>query len=236
MRLNIVILLGHPGAAKGTQARAIMYRLDIPQISTGDMLREAIARKTANGKEAKAKMDAGELVSDALVNGIVAERISHDDCKKGFILDGYPRTVPQAETFSKELSNGDNLFVIEIGAQSDGLTNRLTGRWICPGCGEIYNTYSRAPKKEGVCDVCGWTLFHRSDDREDLVRERFRTYNEETFPLVDYYQKQGVYYRVDGMRPIEEVTREILTLIDKKKVLIPAGRGGNEEFAKRRRH
>ncbi|HYR90505.1 MAG TPA: adenylate kinase [Terriglobia bacterium] len=228
MGRKVVILLGHPGAGKGTQARAIMYRLDIPQISTGDMLREAIARKTANGKEAKAKMDAGELVSDALVNGIVAERISHDDCKKGFILDGYPRTVPQAETFCKELSNDDDLFVIEIGAQSDGLTNRLTGRWICPGCGEIYNTFSRAPKHEGVCDVCGWTLFHRSDDREDLVRERFRTYNEETFPLVDYYQRQGAYYRVDGMRPIEEVTREILMIIDKKKVLMPSVRGGNE--------
>lgn len=217
MGRKIVILLGHPGAGKGTQARAIMHRLDIPQISTGDMLREAIAKKTSYGREAKAKMDAGELVSDTVVNGIVAERITHDDCKKGFILDGYPRTVQQADTFRKEMTNGDQLFVIEIGAHSNGLTNRLTGRWICPGCGEIYNTFSRAPKREGVCDVCGWSLFHRSDDREDLVRERFRTYKEETYPLVQYYQQAGVYHQVDGMRPIEEVTKEILSIVDENK-------------------
>jgi len=214
MGRNIVILLGHPGAGKGTQARAIMHRLDIPQISTGDMLREAIAKKTSFGREAKAKMDAGELVSDEIVNGIVAERISRDDCDRGFILDGYPRTVQQADTFCKLMGEGDRLSVIEIGANSDGLTNRLTGRWICPGCGEIYNTYSRAPKKEGVCDVCGWSLFHRSDDREDLVRERFRTYKEETYPLVQYYQQLGAYHRVDGMRPIEHVTNDILSILD----------------------
>ena len=214
MGRNIVILLGHPGAGKGTQARAIMHRLDIPQISTGDMLREAIAKKTSFGREAKAKMDAGELVSDEIVNGIVAERISRDDCDRGFILDGYPRTVQQADTFCKLMGDGDRLSVIEIAAQSDGLTNRLTGRWICPGCGEIYNTYSRAPKKEGVCDVCGWSLFHRSDDREDLVRERFRTYKEETYPLVQYYQQLGAYHRVDGMRPIEHVTNDILSILD----------------------
>jgi adenylate kinase len=220
MGRKIVILLGHPGAGKGTQARAIMHRLDIPQISTGDMLREAIAKKTSFGCEAKARMDAGELVSDEIVNGIVAERISRDDCDRGFILDGYPRTVQQADTFCKLMGEGDRLSVIEIAANSDGLTNRLTGRWICPGCGEIYNTYSRAPKKEGVCDVCGWSLFHRSDDREDLVIERFRTYKEETYPLVQYYQQLGAYHRVDGMRPIEQVTGEILSIlnnIDQKK-------------------
>src|SRR6185369_11997293 len=134
MGRKIVILLGHPGAGKGTQARAIMHRLDIPQISTGDMLREAIAKKTSFGCEAKARMDAGELVSDEIVNGIVAERISRDDCDRGFILDGYPRTVQQADTFCKLMGEGDRLSVIEIAANSDGLTNRLTGRWICPGC------------------------------------------------------------------------------------------------------
>lgn len=227
MGRKIVILLGHPGAGKGTQARAIMHRLDIPQISTGDMLREAIAKKTDCGREAKARMDAGELVSDSVVNGIVAERITHDDCGKGFILDGYPRTVHQADSFRRELTNRDRLFVIEIGANSDGLTGRLTGRWICPGCGEIYNTFSRTPKREGICDICGWSLFHRSDDREDLVRERFRTYREETYPLVEYYQQVGVYYQVDGMRPIEEVTKEILSIVDEKKeTQAPAISGG----------
>jgi adenylate kinase len=214
MDRNVVILLGHPGAGKGTQARRIMHRLDIPQISTGDMLREAIAKKTSYGREARARMDSGELVNDSIVNGIVAERIARDDCKKGFILDGYPRTLQQAETFRTEMKNRDRLFVIEIATKSDGLTNRLTGRWICGGCGEIYNTYSRVPKREGVCDVCGWTLFHRSDDREDLVHERFRTYKEETYPLVQYYKEQNVYHEVEGMRPIEEVTKEILSIID----------------------
>jgi len=214
MGRKIVILLGHPGAGKGTQARAIMHRLGIPQISTGDMLREAIAKKTSFGCEAKSKMDAGELVSDVMVNGIVAERIVRDDCRKGFILDGYPRTVQQADTFGQLMTNADNLYVIEIGANSDGLTKRLTGRWICPGCGEIYNTFSHAPRMEGVCDVCGWSLFHRSDDREDLVLERFRTYKQETYPLVQYYDQFGVYHQVNGMRPIEEVTREILSIVD----------------------
>jgi adenylate kinase len=234
MRRKIVILLGHPGAGKGTQARAIMHQLDIPQISTGDMLREAIAKNTSFGREAKAKMDAGELVSDAIVNGIVAERVMRDDCKRGFILDGYPRTVQQAKTFNKSITKTDKLFVIEIGAHSDSLTNRLTGRWICPGCGEIYNTYSRAPRLQGVCDICGWTLFHRSDDREDLVRERFRTYREETYPLVEYYQKLGVYHQVDGVRPIKIVTKEILSIVDdvgQKKTLIPVVAEDTNPFA-----
>src|SRR5262245_42851600 len=186
MPRKIVIFLGHPGAGKGTQARVIMRKLKIPHISTGDMLRDAVTRKTSHGIEAKAKMDAGELVSDAIVNGIVAERIAQKDCKKGFILDGYPRTVQQAQTFRTYMKNGDVLSVIEISADVDSLTNRLVGRLMCPGCGEIYNTYSRTPEQTGICNVCGRTLFHRSDDREDLIRERFRTYREETYPLVEF--------------------------------------------------
>jgi adenylate kinase len=234
MGRKIVILLGHPGAGKGTQARAIMHQVDIPQISTGDMLREAVAKNTSYGREAKARMDAGELVSDAIVNGIVAERMTRDDCRKGFILDGYPRTVQQACTFDNSIISGDRLFVIEIGANSNSLTERLTGRWICPGCGEIYNTFSRAPKSQGVCDICGWSLFHRSDDREDLVLERFRTYREETEPLVQYYQGKGVYHRVEGVRPIGEVTKEIISIVDdeeQKKTLIPVAAEEGNPFA-----
>src|SRR6266571_3203135 len=137
MGRKIVILLGHPGAGKGTQSRAIVRRIGIPHISTGDMLREAVASNTSFGREAKEKMDAGELVSDAIVNGIVAERIQQEDCKKGFILDGYPRTVQQAKTFSAEMTNRDRLFVIEISAESDGLVDRLVGRLMCSVCGEI---------------------------------------------------------------------------------------------------
>jgi adenylate kinase len=215
MGRKIVILLGHPGAGKGTQARAIVDQLDIPQISTGDMLREAVARNTSFGREAKEKMDAGDLVSDEIVNGIVAERIQREDCKNGFILDGYPRTVHQAEAFNSQITNGDRIFVIEINAEAAGLTNRLVGRLMCSGCGEIYNVQSRIPQRPGICDDCGGKLVRRSDDREDLIRERFRTYQKETYPLVKFYQDLGVYYQVDGMRPIEDVTGDILSIIDK---------------------
>src|SRR5215467_3231916 len=165
MGRKIVILLGNPGAGKGTQSRAIMRQLGIPQISTGDMLRDAVARQTSFGKEAKERMDAGELVSDEIVNGIVAERILREDCAKGFILDGYPRTVQQAETFSRELKPGDQLYVIEIRAESANLVNRLVGRLMCPSCGDIYNVYSRIPRADHVCDRCGNQLIQRSDDR-----------------------------------------------------------------------
>jgi len=228
MGRNILILLGHPGVGKGTQARAIVTQLGIPQISTGDMLREAIANKTPFGCEAKIKMDAGELVSDSIVNGIVAERIKRDDCKSGFILDGYPRTVSQAENFKGEMNKGDRLSVIELSADSERLRSqkRLVGRLMCPGCGEIYNTYSKPPRQDQVCDLCGTALIHRSDDREDLIRERFRTFHEETYPLVEYYQNLGVYHQVDGMRPIDDVTKEILDIVAKKKVLTPVTKGG----------
>jgi adenylate kinase len=228
MARKIVILLGHPGAGKGTQARSIMQELEIPQISTGDMLREAIVNKTAYGCEAKTRMDAGELVSDAIVNGIVADRIQRDDCHTGFILDGYPRTVSQAETFRNLMSNDDELAVIEISADPERLRKekRLVGRLMCPGCGEIYNQYSKIPKGDKVCDICGKGLVHRSDDREDLILERFRTYREETYPLVQFYQKMGVYHQVDGMKPIAQVTDEIVKIIDsEKKVPTPVTNG-----------
>ncbi len=213
MGRKIVIMLGQPGAGKGTQSRAITRQLSIPQISTGDMLRDAVARQTSAGKAAKQKMDAGELVGDDIVNGIVAERIDEDDCKNGFILDGYPRNVQQAETFNRTLRPNDKLFVIEIGSDSADF-GRLTGRLMCPGCGDIYNIYSRAPKSEGICDRDGRQLVQRSDDRKDLIKERFRTYDGETHPLIEFYQKQGVYHRVDGMRPIDEVTKNILAIVD----------------------
>ena len=223
MGRKIVILLGHPGAGKGTQARSIMQRLQIPQISTGDMLREAIANKTPFGCEAKTKMDVGELVSDAIVNGIVADRIQREDCKRGFILDGYPRTASQAETFRTRMTDGDELSVIEIGADSERLRKekRLIGRLMCPGCGEIYNQYSKIPRVENVCDICGKGLIHRSDDREDLILERFRTFREKNQPLAEFYQKLGVYHQVDGMKPIGLVTEEILKIIESEKVPAP---------------
>ena len=228
MGRKIMILLGHPGVGKGTQARAVVGQLGIPQISTGDMLREAIVDKTPYGCEAKEKMDAGELVSDSIVNGIVAERIKREDCKNGFILDGYPRNVSQAETFKARVGKNDELSVIELSADSERLRSekRLIGRLMCPRCGEIYNAYSKAPKRDQVCDLCGTSLIHRSDDREDLILERFRTFREETHPLIEFYRNMGVYHQVNGMRPIQDVTEEILSIIVKKKVLTPVTNGG----------
>ena len=214
MSRRIVILLGNPGAGKGTQAKEIMRRLNIPQISTGDMLRDAMARQNGLGKEIRRRMDAGELVSDTTVNGIVAERIVRDDCGRGFILDGYPRTVSQAETFQQHLNGADRLFVIEIRAEDSNVLGRLVTRLMCPGCGGIYNTVSRKPSQEGVCDSCGKALVRRSDDHEESILERFRTYREETFPLVEHYRKTGCYHKVDGLRPMAEVTQDIRKIVD----------------------
>ena len=211
---KIVILLGNPGAGKGTQAKEIVRRLNIPQISTGDMLRDAMARHNGLGKEVRKRMDSGFLVNDETVNNIVAERIVKEDCRMGFVLDGYPRTVPQAETFQQYLDRTDRLFVIEIRAEDSEIVGRLVARLMCPGCGEIYNSVSRKPAQKGSCDRCNLTLVRRSDDREDLIRERFRIYREETFPLVEHYRKTGCYHKVDGLRPIAEVSRDIRNIVE----------------------
>ena len=211
---KIVILLGNPGAGKGTQAKEIVRQLNIPQISTGDMLREAMAQPNGLGREARQRMETGGLVSDATVNQIVAERIGRSDCSTGFVLDGYPRTVPQAETFERHLKGGDRLFVIEIRVDDANLIGRLAGRMMCPTCGEIYNSISRMPRKAGWCDRCVMELARRDDDREELVRERFRIYREETLPLVEHYSRNGRFHRVDGLRPIAEVTRDIRIIVD----------------------
>ena len=231
MSRRIVILLGAPGAGKGTQARSIMKELSIPQISTGDVLRDAIARNTPLGLAAKQKLEAGELVSDDIVNGIVADRIQQDDCRKGFILDGYPRTVQQAESFNGQMTGGDQLFVIEIAVDTAKLADRLMGRWLCSNCGDIYNVHSRIPKQEGVCDRCGNRLVHRSDDQEHLISERFRAYQAQTYPLVEFYRKVGVYHQVNGSRPITQITEEILSLIETHASMTPASKGRDTKFA-----
>jgi len=214
MGRKVVILLGSPGAGKGTQAKEIMRRLKIPQISTGDMLRDVMERQNGLGKEIRDRINAGVLVSDATVNSIVAERIVRDDCGGGFILDGYPRTVFQAETFGRHLKKTDRLFVIEIRAEDHNALERIVSRLMCSDCGEIYNSVSRMPRQRGMCDRCEKPLVRRSDDREDLIIERFKTYREETFPLVEHYQKFGCYHRVDGLRPIAEVSRDIRKIVD----------------------
>src|SRR6185369_9350737 len=176
MGRKIIILLGSPGAGKGSQAKEIMRRLSIPQISTGDMLRDVMARQNGLGQEIRERMNAGELVSDATVNRIVAERIVREDCLSGFILDGYPRTVPQAESFERHLKKTDRLFVIEIRAEDANALERIVSRLMCSDCGEIYNSISRMPRSRGMCDRCEKPLMRRSDDRVELIIERFKSY------------------------------------------------------------
>ena len=213
MSRNVIILLGPPGAGKGTQAQAITQGTGLPQISTGDMLRDAVSRRTPLGLEAKAVMEAGNLVSDELVSGIVMDRITAPDCGDGFILDGYPRNVNQAEMFGAGLSTEDRVLVVEIAVDTDLLVRRLTARRTCGQCGAIYNVETRAPKIDGVCDACGGSLVQRSDDTEDVIRDRMKTYRDETEPLAEYYRNRGVYNSVDGMNSIAEVTRDLLSAV-----------------------
>lgn len=210
---NVVILLGPPGAGKGTQAKRLEQALGLPQISTGDMLRDAIRRETALGIRARQAVDAGELVSDEIVNGIVVERVAAPDVANGFILDGYPRNVSQAEALAGGLGPGDQLVVAELGVDTEKLVERLTGRRTCRSCGEIYNLASRPPGKEGVCDKCGGELVQRTDDTEDVIRDRMKVYRAQTEPLVTYYRGKGVYVRIDGMEPIDAVTQSLVSAI-----------------------
>ncbi|MGN6550944.1 MAG: adenylate kinase [Pararhizobium sp.] len=207
-----LILLGPPGAGKGTQAQRLVERHGIPQLSTGDMLRAAIAAGSEVGKKAKAVMDAGHLVSDDIVNAIVAERIEQPDAAKGFILDGYPRTLVQAGATDAMLArHGLELScVIEIKVDDAVLTERIAGRYTCAKCGTGYHDANLKPKAEGVCDKCGSTEFkRRPDDNPDTVRTRLQAYYKETSPLIGYYYAKGKLKSVDGMADVDEVTRQI---------------------------
>ena len=207
-----LILLGPPGAGKGTQAKLIEEKRGLVQLSTGDMLRAAVAAGTEVGKKAKAVMEAGELVSDDIVIGIISDRIDEPDCASGFILDGFPRTVAQAEALDKLLEEkGMKLdTVIEMKVDDDRLVERITGRFTCAGCGEGYHDKFKKPAVEGVCDKCGGTEFkRRPDDNEETVRNRLAAYHAQTAPLIDYYGAKGILQSVDGMASIDEVTRQI---------------------------
>jgi adenylate kinase len=212
-----LILLGPPGAGKGTQAKRIEEARGLVQLSTGDMLRAAVAAGTEVGKKAKAVMEAGELVSDDIVIGIISERIDEPDCQNGFILDGFPRTVAQAEALDKLLAEkGKTLdVVIEMQVEDDPLVGRITGRFTCAKCGEGYHDEFKKPAKEGVCDKCGGTeMNRRADDNEETVRSRLAAYHEQTAPLIDYYGKKGSLKSIDGMKGIDEVTSQISAVLD----------------------
>jgi adenylate kinase len=218
MGRNILILLGYPGAGKGTQAKTIMRRLNIPQISTGDMLREEIAHGTPNGNEVKELMAAGKFVDDHIVDAIVSSRIRRPDCAKGFILDGYPRTVSQAETFSRELTPDDKFWVIEIAADPAHVMSRLLGRLMCPTCTEIYNVRSRVPKVDRLCDKCGSALVHRPDDVRDRIEERFLHYRAQDRSSCGVLQEDRTFPSGRWPPPATEVTRQLMALIDGEEV------------------
>jgi adenylate kinase len=207
-----LIFLGPPGAGKGTQARKFAEAKGLVQFSTGDMLRAAAADGTEVGKEAKIAMDRGELVSDEIVIGLISDRVDEPDCKGGFILDGFPRTVAQAEALDDLLGQKNKTLdaVIEIRADDERLVERITGRFTCAKCGEGYHDMFRRPKVEGVCDKCGSTQFtRRDDDNENTVRNRLEAYHAQTEPLIDYYGATGRLKSVDGMRDIADVTKQI---------------------------
>ena len=211
-----LILLGPPGAGKGTQAQRIQDRHGAVQLSTGDMLRAAVAAGTEVGKQAKSIMEAGKLVPDDIMVRLIAERIAQPDTRKGFILDGFPRTIAQAEALDKMLeSKGLKLdAVIEMKVDDAILTRRITGRYSCAKCGAVYHDETTKPHKSGVCNKCGGTEFtRRKDDNPDTVKARLEAYHAQTAPLLPYYRARGVLKSVDGMAPIDEVTDQVETLL-----------------------
>ena len=206
-----MIFLGAPGAGKGTQAEVVCKELNIPAISTGNMLREAVKNSTEAGLKAKSFMDAGELVPDDVVIGILKDRIAQPDAQNGFILDGFPRTVEQAEALDKMGVNIDK--VVEIAVSDEAITARMSGRRVCEGCGNSYHIEYKPTKVEGICDACGAKVVQRIDDKPETVQARLKTYHEKTAPLKDYYAKRGKLVTVEGQNEIAETSRLTLAAI-----------------------
>jgi adenylate kinase len=207
--------MGPPGAGKGTQAAELVKAFQIPHISTGDMFRAAIKEGTEMGKQAKSYIDKGQLVPDEVTIGIVRDRLGQDDCKKGFILDGFPRTVEQADALTGILKDlGLSLTrVLNINVPASDLIERAVGRRICKKCGATYHTKFNPPKKEGICDECGSELFQRADDNAETMKNRLSVYEASTKPLIDYYKKAGLYTEVDGRQAIDKVTADLIKVL-----------------------
>ncbi len=205
-----LILLGAPGAGKGTQAKKLVDHLNVPQISTGDLLRAAVADGTDLGKKANEYMIAGKLVPDEVVIGLIEERLKDDDCKSGFILDGFPRTMAQADKL-RETTDIDA--VVNIDVDTSILVARLTGRRTCKDCNAVFHMVFNPPKEEGICDACGGELYQRADDNEETVNSRVDTYNENTAPLIDYYKDSGKLQNVNGEGDIDEIFQSILNVL-----------------------
>ncbi|MBF0625168.1 MAG: adenylate kinase [Magnetococcales bacterium] len=210
-----VILMGPPGAGKGTQARQIAEKYRIPQLSTGDMLRAAVKAGTPVGLKAKSAMESGSLVTDDIVVGIIADRTQEADCKNGYLLDGFPRTLAQAEALDTMLAQRKQAIdkVIDIRCDDEPLVGRITGRRTCSQCGEGYHLQFKPTKKSGVCDKCGGSLTQRADDNEATVRSRLAVYHQQTAPLIDYYRKQGNFSSVDGMQGMDQVLASLCAIL-----------------------
>ena len=211
-----IIMLGAPGAGKGTQAKKIAARYDIPHISTGDIFRANIKEGTELGSKAKGYMDQGLLVPDELVIDLVADRLTWEDAKKGYVLDGFPRSIPQAEALTKALAGRNEKidFAVDIEIPDQNIIERMGGRRACTGCGATYHIVNIPPKKEGICDVCGQKLILRDDDKPETVKKRLDVYHEQTQPLIDYYKEEGVLKEVDGTLGMDEVFDEIVKILE----------------------
>lgn len=208
-------MLGAPGAGKGTQAEMIAEKYHLPHISTGDIFRANIKNGTELGREAKSYMDKGLLVPDELTVKILLDRVSQEDCRNGYILDGFPRNIPQAEVLDKELGKlGDKIdYAIDMEVPDEHIVKRMAGRRACTSCGATYHIVNVPPKKEGICDKCGEELILRDDDREETVKNRLNVYHEQTQPLIEFYEKKGILKTVDGTRDMMDVFREITEIL-----------------------
>ncbi|TET71916.1 MAG: adenylate kinase [Candidatus Aminicenantes bacterium] len=210
-----VILLGPPGGGKGTQGELIEKKYGFPKISTGDLLRREVQEKTTLGEMAKAEMNQGELVNDDIVIEMIKHKIFQPDCKRGYILDGFPRNVGQARRL-EEIEEKRQEIVIDIHLSEQTLIQRLSERRICSSCGAIYNLLARNPRKEGTCDFCGSKLIQREDDVPEVIKERLKVYHEQTEALIDYYSRKKVYFRIDGEGKIETISKNIYSILDRE--------------------
>ncbi|MBE5839694.1 MULTISPECIES: adenylate kinase [Butyrivibrio] len=211
-----IIMLGAPGAGKGTQAQMIADKFNIPHISTGDIFRANIKNGTELGKKAKEFMDKGQLVPDELTVQLLLDRVANDDCKNGYVLDGFPRTIPQADVLDSELTKlGDKVdFAINVDVPDENIVRRMSGRRACLKCGATYHIEHIPPKKEGICDKCGSELVQREDDKPETVQNRLSVYHEQTQPLIDYYDKKNILKTVDGTKDMQEVFSNIVGILN----------------------
>ncbi len=207
---TVIILLGPPGSGKGTQAVQITNELDIPHISTGDLFRYNIKNNTALGKEAQRYMDAGKLVPDSLVLNMLADRVSQEDCANGYLLDGFPRTIAQAQAFVADA----NLLIFNLSVSDELIIQRISGRLVCKECGRVYNKYFTPPKSEKHCDHCNGEVYQRSDDQPEVVQERLKVYHEQTKPLIGFYESKGAIHHLDGEKEAGQIFAELMEIVN----------------------